>query len=153
MGALPGSTSFPPYSWDQLWKIKDTKKTNKMKSKMQKESADEETSTAGYVEARVILTQVKCRSRAESDCSSIAEEAPKTRPAAKVSRRNSFDSVCVDKSETPGPGSLEAVAKERRELEKFLFEESNKINRVAIKFILEKMGGNGNTAPKYHYGK
>lgn len=33
---------------------------------------------------------------------------------------------------------LEFFAKERSELEKFLFEESNKINKVAIKFILEK---------------
>ncbi|KOX79392.1 hypothetical protein WN51_09230 [Melipona quadrifasciata] len=37
------------------------KKPTKMKSRMQKESADEETSAAGDVEARVILTPVKCR--------------------------------------------------------------------------------------------
>ena len=116
---------------------KKNKKQTKVKSRTQKEGMEEET-FAGDVEARVVLTPVKCRSRAGSDCSSIVEEAPKPRAAAKESRRNSVESVRIDKLETPGSGSLEAVAKERKELEKFLFEESNKINRVAIKFILEK---------------
>ena len=33
---------------------------------------------------------------------------------------------------------MEAVAEERKELEKFLFEESNRINRPGIRFIFEK---------------
>lgn len=82
--------------------MKRYKKPTKMKSRTQKEIADEETSAVSDVEARVILTPVKCRSRAGSNCSSIVEVVPRTRAAAKEMRRNSLDNVCLEKSETSG---------------------------------------------------
>ena len=44
----------------------------------------------------------------------------------------------MDDFDVSGGGCLAAVAEERKELEKFLFEEGNKVSRQAIKYILEK---------------
>lgn len=114
------------------------KKQNKSRRRRITESDDENITKKYESEPRVVLTPVKEKSRDSSGCSSSDDEAPKRNAAkgTKMSKRSV--GADMDKSKFPEDASLEAVAQERKELERFLFEESNKINRPAIKFILEK---------------
>ena len=50
---------------------------------------------------------------------------------------NGHESKKTDKGQSTGD-ALSELAEERKELEKFLFEEANKVNKTAINFILEK---------------
>ena len=70
MGALPGSTSFPPYSWEQIMdsktKSKEQKQANK-ENKRPRRIADSGTDVES--EPRVMLTPVKRHKRASSTLS------------------------------------------------------------------------------------
>ena len=85
----------------------------------------------------MLLTPIKERSRAGSACSPTVGVA-QTQKSMDIEKSNSSDRALEDGNGTPDCASLEDVMEERKELERFLFEESNKINRPAIKFILEK---------------
>ena len=72
---------------------------------------------------------------------STADEAPKQKTAPKSDKLKHLDGTNAEANDVPGDGCLEAIAAERREKERFLFEESNKINRLVIKFILQHIYG------------
>ena len=69
---------------------------------------------------------------------STADDAPRQKTARKENEAKRVEGTDDLGNDAPGDSCLETLAEERKELERFLFEESNKINRPAIKFILEK---------------
>ena len=75
VGALPGSTSFPPYSWEQIMdsktKSKEQKQANK-ENKRPRRIADSGTDVES--EPRVMLTPVKRHKRASSTSSETSDE-------------------------------------------------------------------------------
>ena len=119
-------------------KQKINKKQNKMRKRRQTESEDEGVSKYKEVEPRVVLTPIEGQETDSSDSSSSADEAPKRNVAKKRADKNCSIGADIQKRDAQGDDSWEVVKKERKDLERFLFEESTKINRPAIKYILEK---------------
>ena len=115
---------------------KKQKQINK-ESKKPKRITDSETEMELEVtksEPKVMITPVKRHKRASSTSS---DEEIKPKISGK-NKKKGIPEVEPGNTSCSGGAFLEAVAKERKQLEKFLFDESNKVNRPAIKFILEK---------------
>ena len=111
------------------------KNKSRLRNKAQKRSEDEESNADLAVEPRIVLTPVKGRSRSSSI---LSVETVDTKPGTSGKKQlNRQESMKTDKGESTGD-VLSELAEERKELEKFLFEEANKVNKTAIKFILEK---------------
>ena len=90
-------------------------------------------------EPRVVLTPLKGHSRASSVSANITENL--SRPGiSSTSKRRKYDTGAHNAKENDLEdigGSCLMPINEERELEKFLFEESNKVSRPIIKYILE----------------
>ena len=93
---------------------------------------------AVITEPRVMLTPVKRHNRASSSSSTTSDDEDCPRPSGKAIKRRHIPDDNVENAENPECSFLEAVSRERKDLERFLFEETNKVNRPAIRFILEK---------------
>ena len=107
-----------------------TKNKSRLRNKVQKRSEDEESNAE--VELRVVLTPVKGHSRSSS--TSLVETVDTMRPGTSGKNKlNRQESLETEKGDAPSE-----FAEERKELEKFLFEEANKVTKTAIKYILEK---------------
>ena len=111
------------------------KTKSRLRNKAQKRSEDEESNADLDVEPRVVLTPVKGRSRSSS--TSSVETVDTTRTEKSGKKQNRLESSKTYNGESTG-NALADLAVERKELEKFLFDETNKVNKTAIKFILEK---------------
>ena len=118
-------------------KTKTNKKQTKARQRVIIESDEEDMVTAVENEPKVMLTPIKRRSRASSIFSSIAADALKQKVATTEKKSKCLDGADEEGKGIPDGACLEAVTEERKELERFLLE-SNKINKPAIKFILEK---------------
>ena len=89
----------------------------------------------------VVLTAIKGHSRASSVSSNVTDNL--SRPGTSgLTKWRKFDKETdigkEDDLEVLSGDCLVAVANERKELEKFLFDEGNKVSRPVIKHILEK---------------
>ena len=92
-------------------------------------------------EPRVVLTPLRGHSRTSSVSSNVTDDLSRPGTSGLSKRRKVASEIDIDKEddfEVMGGDCLVAVASERRELEKFLFDEGNKVNRPVIRFILEK---------------
>lgn len=85
---------------------------------------------------RVILTPIEKQNRTSSNSSPNSDESPNN--SSEKGRKKMNDKKGKEEIDENGNNCLETVAKNRKELEKFLFDQSNKINRPAIKYILKK---------------
>lgn len=115
-------------------------KTKQIKRRQRRVTdSDEEGITGTMVsEPRVVLTPVKGRSRDSSVSLSTEDYPPMWKTATKCAKTTEANRASEKGTEAYGDGCLAAVAEERKDLERFRFEESNKINRPAIRVILEK---------------
>ena len=115
------------------------KRTTKNKSKGGSKSDEEETGMEFEGKPRVVLTPLKGHSRASSVSSNITDDLSR-QGISSTSKRRKYDTE-VDNAKEYGlenpSGSCLMPINEERELEKFLFEESNKVSRPIIKYILE----------------
>lgn len=113
---------------------KNTKPKPKKQMKKSRRSDDDDTEVEVLnPEPRVMLTPVETRNRTSSLSSSSTDDDANPKPSGKERRKKEGG-----KGSGSGDACLAAVAGERKELEKFLFDETNKVNRPAIRFILEK---------------
>ena len=124
----------------------ESKTKNKKQKRMNKETKKPERMTDSETDAeleviesqpRVMLTPVKQHKRSSSTSSETTDEGTRPKTSGK-SKKKCIPEVEHGNTSCPGGALFEAVASERKELEKFLFDETNKVNRPAIKFILEK---------------
>ena len=118
---------------------KNKRQNGKSKSKRSCKSDDEETAMEVVAEPRVLVTRVKGHRRTSSISSNLTDEL--SRPGTSGKRRKHETDIEIERMDdfdVSGGGCLAAVAEERKELEKFLFEEGNKVSRPVIKYILEK---------------
>lgn len=120
-------------------KTKPNKKQNKMRQRRITDSDEEDITLAKDTEPRVVLTAVKGHSRDSSVSSSTKDDAPKQktatrgqRPKARMERANRELRLLATAAWRPLRRNV------KKDLERFLFEKSYKINRPAIRFILEK---------------
>ena len=140
MGALPGSTSLPAVLvGPDMENLKS--KILKTKSKSKSKSDEEEMGMEMENEPRVVLTPLRGHSRTSSVSSNITDDW--TRPGTSgMSKRRKCDTETDigrdDVIEVLGGDCLVAVANERKDLEKYLFDEGNKVSRPVIRHILEK---------------
>ena len=113
----------------------------KSKSKSKSKSDEEEMGMEIESEPRVVLTPLRGHSRTSSVSSNMTDDLSRPGTSGLTKRRKVATERDIDKEddlEDLGGGCLQAVADERKDLERFLFDESNKVSRQAIKHILEK---------------
>ena len=140
MGALPWSTSFPTVLMGPIMEyLKSKPLKEKSKSKSRSKSDEDKTGMELESEPRVVLTPIKGHSRASSVSLNITDDL--TRPGTSgLSKRMKYDTKThmgqEEDLEVLGGYCPMAVAEERKDLEKFLFDEGNKVTRPVLRYIL-----------------
>ena len=142
--AVPGSNTFPEVLVGPIMaylKSKTIKK--KSKSKSRSKSDEDKTGMELESEPRVVLTPIKGHSRASSVSLNITDDLTRPGTSGLSKKRKPIYDTETDMGkeedlEVLDGDCLMAVAEERKDLEKFLFDEGKKVTRPVIRYILKK---------------